>query len=860
MSEDDSSSGSVRAPSPPSRFRARPSRAWVKVPKPAPLALPVRDEEPKGGGLPDAHILGVTSTAARPQAAPPQAGREHAPSKPDPLRAPARGLARAEDLTAPKGGQIKTQRAPLKSALRVPRAAARPEGAFGPVASTSRLPVQSKPPANPPPTVDRYKTPARRRLGPVPGGAWAIATLSKLAAERGDQRSAGNDDDDLADDEDAAEDDFDQLPASIQTAYATLIPRTASKILRRSASMKSRSSKKNKTPTAGRALRVAQHSDDDERPSRSARRSKATRQAAHDASRLPSPPPPPPTHRFAGSETVNRLSSKAKTRYLRRTATGQRRQLSLEPPNQDQNGAGRDGDDSQDESSDDLYAPGPARAPARGRGKKRGRESVETPDSSNVKRLKVGAPARGAFLQQVDKTAFSPLLIAKTPKTAPSRLRSISVLEKSIDRTRFKSKSAAPKKDDGPRRMKSLAFCAPEEADAVGAVAATSPSTGYAGLGRVKQRARLIVARARYSRLAKAAVMPAKNVATAGLPRTTKPPARKKQRMRIIPARLPPPVRLVDIARANGKKAATDVENAPDLLEKADIVSKSAKKARRKPTFRFATGPGAKRAPTVMYDAPTASKRRSEGSPRPFSPESPIRSGASADLKGGRTDPSTTPSAALGRSEAYPDGESRATTPGRLLRRLSVMPARGLDPDVLVAKAEDANGTDDHATVQGQRMTADEFGQPSHGSEASYLTRQAHQAKTSHQKLASASSASSSDEGVSSSAPPNPSGNRIRLWLGDMDEEEEETQQGPQGGGHRSRTASSASSGIWSHLPTQFDHRFDVIVQEISARPASEPSGGPTLSELEAAAQQNGVHEDFRLLSVAEQSVPVSEL
>jgi hypothetical protein len=59
----------------------------------------------------------------------------------------------------------------------------------------------------------------------------------------------------------------------------------------------------------------------------------------------------------------------------------------------------------------------------------REREPVGTPDSSNVKRLKVGAPARGAFLQQVDKTAFSPLLVAKTPKSAPSKLRSISVLE-----------------------------------------------------------------------------------------------------------------------------------------------------------------------------------------------------------------------------------------------------------------------------------------------------------------------------------------------------------------------------------------------------------------------------------------------
>lgn len=353
--------------------------------------------------------------------------------------------------------------------------------------------------------------------------------------------------------------------------------------------------------------------------------------------------------------------------------------------------------------------------------------------------------------------------------------------------------------------------------------------------------------------------MPAKNVATAGLPRTTKPPPLKKQRMRIIPARLPPPVRLVDIVRVprNDAKTATDAENALDGLEKADMVSKSAKKARRKPTFRFATGPGAKRAPTVMYDAPTASKRRSEDSPRPFSPESPIRSGASADLKGGRTAPNTTPSAALGRSEAYSDCKSRATTPGRLLRRLSVMPPRGPDPNVIVTKAEDAVGPDDQPTAQGQRTLADESGQVSHGSEASHLAQHAHQAKTSHQKLASASSASSSDEGPSSSTPPNPSGNGIRLWLGDMDEEE--TQQLPQGGVQRSRTASSASSGIWSHLPTQFDHRFDFVVQAPSGGPTSEPSGGPSRAWLEAVAEQADVDADCRLLAMVEQSVPVSQ-
>lgn len=861
MSEDDFSSGSVRAPSPPSRFRARSSRAWVKVPKPAPLALPARDEEPHAQGLRDVQTLTTSSASAPRQPAPPQAGREHAPSKLGSTRPPDRGLAQGNDLSVPKGGQTKTQRAPLKSELRVPRAAARPQDACGPVASTSKLPVQAKPPASPPSTVNRYKTPARRRLGPVPGGAWAIATLSKLAAEREDQRSAGEDDD-LANEEDADEGDLDQLPASIQTAYATLMSRTASKILRRSASKKSLSSKKNKTPTGGRALRVARLSDDDEGPARSTRRTKATRKAAYDASRSLSPPPPPPTHRFAGSETVDRLSSKAKTRYLRRTATGQRRQLSLDPPSQDDAGTGGYEDDSQDESSDDLYAPGPARAPARGRGKKRRQEPDDTPDPSNVKRLKVGAPARGAFLRHVEKTAFSPLLVAKTPEAAPSRLRSISVLEKSIDRTKLKSKSAAArKKDTGPRRMKSLAFCAPEEAHAVGAIAATSPSTEYAWVKFGHAGSEANHPSDPLSRLAKAAVMPEKEFAAAALPRTAKPPGLKKQRMRFIPARLPPPARLVDIVRAsrNGTKAATDAENAPDWLEKADLLVKSAKKARRKPTFRFATGPGAKRAPTVMYDAPTASKRRADDSPRPFPPESPIRSGASADLKEGKTDPSTTPSAALGRRVVYPDARSRTTTPGRLLRRLSVIPPRGLAPDMIVEKADHAVGTYDQATAQGHRMVAVESGQLPHGPEASHLAQYANQAQTGHQELASASSASSSDEGLSSSAPPNPSSNGIRLWLGNMDEEE--TQHSPRGGGgQRSRTNSSDSSGIWSHLPTQFDHRFDEVIQEPSAPPALEPSGGPPLRYLETVAEQGDADEDFRRLPMVEPSVPVSQL
>lgn len=178
-----------------------------------------------------------------------------------------------------------------------------------------------------------------------------------------------------------------------------------------------------------------------------------------------------PTHRFAGSLTVNRLSSNAKTRYLRRTATGKRRQLSLEPSSQEGSETEGRGDD-----SDDLYAPpNPVSARTRRRGQKRTGEAVDTPIYGSVKRLKVGASARGAFLRQVAETGFSPLMAAKTPKMAPARLRSISVLEKSIDRATIKRKSAERKFDDESRRVKSLAFCLPEEADAVGALRYESP-------------------------------------------------------------------------------------------------------------------------------------------------------------------------------------------------------------------------------------------------------------------------------------------------------------------------------------------------------------------------------------------------
>ncbi|GAA5982779.1 hypothetical protein JCM10908_006782 [Rhodotorula pacifica] len=467
-----SSSGSVQAPSPPSRFRPRPSRAWIKVPKPQPPAPPIcQSQVPAGQNttedfpLPGAALSDPPKQAARLQQKAPEAGpSRHRDSKNAPD-------GQANDDPASLQLQSKTSKLPLKSALRLPKAA-RGDTGFAPVASTSKQPlppIQPQPATKAPPTVSRYKTPARRLLGPVPDGKWAAATLSRLAADRAEEGLA-EDEDQLADDDEDADEDLDQLPASVQTAYATFIPRTASKILQRTASKRSGSNPR-RTPRTKAMTGPSVDSDENQQPTHSTRRSTARKRAVESSSQSPSPPPPP-THRFAGAETVNRLTSKAKTRYLRRTATGQRRQLSMEPLSSNETHQERD-HAAQDESTDDdddLYAPAPAS------GKKRRRKTLDTPVPGSIKRLRTGAPARGAFLQQVKETGFSPLLNPKTPKTAPSRLRSISVIEKSIDRAVLKPKASKTTGNSLQRRVNSLAFCAPEEADAVGAIAEDTPS------------------------------------------------------------------------------------------------------------------------------------------------------------------------------------------------------------------------------------------------------------------------------------------------------------------------------------------------------------------------------------------------
>ncbi|GAA5871431.1 hypothetical protein JCM3774_005597 [Rhodotorula dairenensis] len=786
---DESSSGSVRAPSPPSRFKARPSRAWIKVPRPPPPApVPLGTQSLE-------HQINRYDLDAR---LPPPVG----PRRGDEPERPRQELC----LSGPS-----ERRAPLKPVMRVPRAA-RSALAYPPppLASTSKLPDEQKSAVEASTPANQYKTPARRLLGPVPGGAWALETLTKLAAEREPADSGQHDEEDqLADNSDSAAEDLDALPPSIQLAYATFIPRTASKMLRRASSKKSQN-KMVLTPRTRASKAVVEES------------------------------PPPPTHRFAGSEAVNRLSSNAKTRYLRRTATGQRHQLSVEPESPDASGT-HQGVAGQHESSDDLYAPGPVPpAQAQVRGRKRTRKVVDTPIARSVKRLRVGAPARGAFLGQVGQTGFLPLLRAKTPETAPSRLRSLSVLEKSIDRTAVKSRPGVVSHSNEPRRLKSLVFCSPEKADAVGAIPAESPDLG---------------------RHFRAAVMPEAAVTKQKPPRAShlRTP---KQRMRILPARLPRPVRLVDLVNARVAKAAaagrTDMQ-----LEKADSTTISARTARRKASFRFATGPGAKRAPTVMYNLPTASADPSEDPPRSLSGESPIGSWATSSTSEGRAARTTTDFALTAKRDVQAEGQALETPARRALRRLSVMPTFRLEPDATFTSAAAP------VVCQGPPSEPPEVraGEPEspHLLCAASPSRPALDASFTPRdnlKIAFASFGSSRTSAlcsvVAQSQAPPPSGDRVKAWLTTTRHKEEE--QPVLRLRQRSRTTSSTSSGIWSRLPSQFDHRFDEPARDTPTPQESEQDVDPWTASLEAAAAEDAAGASLQRQYDGEMHIPDSQL
>lgn len=144
----------------------------------------------------------------------------------------------------------------LNSAIRVPRAAQRESADTPSLAFTSRWPGVCKPATEERSAGNRFKTPARRSLGPVPDGAWAIETLTKLAAEREQAGALQQDEEDqLAGDGDTTEECFDHLPPSVQLAYATFIPRTATKMLTCADSETSCPSKRGNTRcTAGTAL------------------------------------------------------------------------------------------------------------------------------------------------------------------------------------------------------------------------------------------------------------------------------------------------------------------------------------------------------------------------------------------------------------------------------------------------------------------------------------------------------------------------------------------------------------------------------------------------------------------------------
>lgn len=219
-----SSSSGESLPSPPSRLRLRPSRAWRKRPRepsaPQPQQPP-EEEEPtptRPPALPTSRPAGISlqgllsrrddgSEAVRAAAARTGDGAERPPADGEASSFTAAGadkLARTVLHISPSGDTPNAKRAGRELAT----------------ASTSK---QEGPPARPP-TVHRYKTPSRR-FGPPPDGKWAASTFRQLAAEatEGGEPSE-NENDDLA-----------ELPSSVQQAFATWLPRTASKMLKQSA-------------------------------------------------------------------------------------------------------------------------------------------------------------------------------------------------------------------------------------------------------------------------------------------------------------------------------------------------------------------------------------------------------------------------------------------------------------------------------------------------------------------------------------------------------------------------------------------------------------------------------------------------
>ncbi|GAA5984008.1 hypothetical protein JCM10908_006012 [Rhodotorula pacifica] len=317
--------------------------------------------------------------------------------------------------------------------------------------------------------------------------------------------------------------------------------------------------------------------------------------------------------------------------------------------------------------------------------------------------------------------------------------------------------------------------------------------------------------------------------------------------MRFVPARLPPPVKLVDLARqraAVNSDALAYAQTPSAELEKADLDAPATKKARRQPTVRFATGPGAKRAPTKMYDLPTSSIVPSEQVVKPNSPESPIKSAASSNKQ---------PQAAaditrLG-TVAQPEEEQRHPAPKRHLGRPSIIPTFRLTSDPVgsnlapssLAKEEALGNPVSHSPTNKDQMLA-------------AASVEQHVASQNNGLNATADLALSGQCGLSSaaedSAVPAPSGRRFTSWLATTGLAEQEAP--VQGRSNRSRTTSSDLSGIWSRLPSHIDHRFDIVKKETP--PLQDPYAsdedqylGPTTASLQAAAEMmHGVGATFR--------------
>lgn len=323
-----------------------------------------------------------------------------------------------------------------------------------------------------------------------------------------------------------------------------------------------------------------------------------------------------------------------------------------------------------------------------------------------------------------------------------------------------------------------------------------------------------------------------------------------RMRMRFVPARLPPPRRVVSLlsrgtsAQGAGNAKASG-QGGPRRVEKADRSPAAARipgPADRRKDFRFAAGPGAKRAPTVLYGirGPAAAHAASQ------SIEPSIRSidplgfdGADGDARGQLQSRKSS-------VHVEPDGAT-ASRPadrreGPRLIRLPTNPTFRISAEnaasVVATHGVELASIENGSNAQGSDSCFMQVISAADREEPSFAGRGGSTLQLDVEMDpgggTSVRHAALSEQGWSrleaderSLLAPAPSGRGVTV------PRPEDLEAFLDASGTTSRTTSSVSSGIWSRLPSQFDHRFPAP-ERTRSRSASKPAMG--LSTLIAAA------------------------